>query len=194
MNITPVFKNKENEHIVLESGREIWLSRSCAVVGEIFIKVISPFRPPEYRILLGKRGEKTPDFQGYWCLPCGYLDWNETAAEGLLREVYEECGVYLPNLNAIPGLISEIGGLLEESPQVSPWTVTSEPSGKQNVSLHFMSELTWSYEYELPALSFKNAEKGEVAELAWMKVDDALALNLAFNHNEVLKLAVSRLD
>lgn len=32
-------------------------------------------------------------FQGYWATPGGHLDWDETAEEGLRREVREETGL-----------------------------------------------------------------------------------------------------
>ena len=81
------FKNKENEVLVID-GKEIWLSRAVAVVATVAV-----FFENEMYILLNKRGTGTPDFQGYWNLPCGYLDYNETTGEAPLREVWEECGV-----------------------------------------------------------------------------------------------------
>jgi len=40
------------------------------------------------RILLGQRTDN-----GRWCLPCGWLDPNESPAEAVLREIQEETGL-----------------------------------------------------------------------------------------------------
>lgn len=45
----------------------------------------------EGKILLAKRGIEPR--KGYWNLPCGFLENDETADEGALREVFEETGV-----------------------------------------------------------------------------------------------------
>ena len=46
----------------------------------------------EGKLLLGKRG---PDsiYPLNWCLPCGYMEYDETYVEAAVREVYEEMGI-----------------------------------------------------------------------------------------------------
>lgn len=46
----------------------------------------------EGKILLGKRG---PDsiYPFNWCLPCGYIEYDETYVEATVREVKEEMGI-----------------------------------------------------------------------------------------------------
>ncbi len=46
----------------------------------------------EGKILLGKRGEESI-YPGKWCLPCGYIEYDETYLEAALREVKEETGI-----------------------------------------------------------------------------------------------------
>jgi ADP-ribose pyrophosphatase YjhB (NUDIX family) len=46
-------------------------------------------------ILLVKR--KTEPFSGYWDIPGGFIEPEETAEESLIRECQEELGVTLPN-------------------------------------------------------------------------------------------------
>lgn len=48
----------------------------------------------EGKILLGKRG-KDSIYPFKWCLPCGYIEYNETYVEATVREVEEEMGVHV---------------------------------------------------------------------------------------------------
>ena len=41
------------------------------------------------KVLMAKRNIEPR--KGYWNLPCGFLENNETAKEGAVREVWEEC-------------------------------------------------------------------------------------------------------
>lgn len=43
-------------------------------------------------ILLGKR-HKDSIYPGKWCLPCGYIEYEETYYEAAVREVAEEAGI-----------------------------------------------------------------------------------------------------
>lgn len=189
--ILPAFKNKENpRHIINDSP--VWLSRASAVVAEIIL--INAITKEPY-ILLGKRGEKTPDFQGYWCLPCGYLDWDETLPEAVLREVYEECGLYLPNIplhNKFLDVLENSELLYENTVNhAQPWHVNSTAKSKQNISLHYKTLVFWEGD-EFPKLSYEFAEEGEVSDLQWFKLSDALKEKLAFNHNDVLNILVDK--
>ncbi|MFA5397907.1 MAG: NUDIX domain-containing protein, partial [Methanogenium sp.] len=87
-------------------GNKYWYSRSIAVVGLITLSD----KEWNWYILANKRGKNTPDYQGCWCLPCGYLDFGETCEEALKREVFEETGYKIKNLNEIKllGIDSEV--------------------------------------------------------------------------------------
>lgn len=57
----------------------------------------------EGKILLGKRGEESI-YPLKWCLPCGYIEYDETYVEATIREVEEEMGI-----RAIPdGIINVV--------------------------------------------------------------------------------------
>jgi ADP-ribose pyrophosphatase YjhB (NUDIX family) len=43
------------------------------------------------KVLLIKRGHDP--YEGYWALPGGYVDWDETVEEAIAREVKEEVGL-----------------------------------------------------------------------------------------------------
>ena len=68
-----------------------WFSRSIASAVFVFCKN----RNGEWCVLASERGEEAADFQGFWNCPCGYLDFDETAANAARRECYEETGVNL---------------------------------------------------------------------------------------------------
>lgn len=51
------------------------------------------------KILLIKRGINP--FQGYWALPGGYVEWDESTEETVIREVSEELGLTVDSCELI---------------------------------------------------------------------------------------------
>ncbi|MCE7929124.1 MAG: NUDIX hydrolase [Dehalococcoidia bacterium] len=45
----------------------------------------------EGRVLLGKRA--TGEYAGLWCIPCGYVEWEEEIRDAAVREMREETGL-----------------------------------------------------------------------------------------------------
>ena len=78
-----------------ETGKIYWISRALAVTGVI----ITLDETGESRILLERRGSGCPDNVGKLCCVCGYLNWDETRREALVREVYEETGLDISGLD-----------------------------------------------------------------------------------------------
>lgn len=74
-----------------KTGREYWISRSVAVIVILFAYDL---KGRQY-VLTVKRGKDTPDSEhvGATCLPCGYLDFDETTQEAAARELFEETGI-----------------------------------------------------------------------------------------------------
>ena len=74
-----------------KTGREYWISRSVAVIIILFAYDLNG----KQYVLTVKRGKGTPDpeYVGIHCLPCGYLDFDETTQEAAARELFEETGV-----------------------------------------------------------------------------------------------------
>lgn len=60
---------EEGEH----AGKTLWSGRYCAVAAFAFCKIKG-----EWCVLANQRGEGTPDFQGYWNCPCGFLDMEKS--------------------------------------------------------------------------------------------------------------------
>ena len=73
-------------------GVTLWSGRYCAVSCVVLAK-----ENDKWYVLINKRGKGTPDDQGKWNMPCGYLDGGESATEACSREVAEECGVSIPS-------------------------------------------------------------------------------------------------
>jgi 8-oxo-dGTP pyrophosphatase MutT (NUDIX family) len=148
----------------------IWESRSCAVNCIVIIK-----NDDQYFILLGQRGSGSPDYVGKYNLPSGYMDFNESATEAALREVWEETGVYIP----------EIKGNIIFNHMDKPWDVNSEPSAnRQNISLRFGIVIESN---EFPELSTENNEPNEVSDLRWVNIENLGEYDFAFNHNIVIE-------
>jgi len=114
------------------------------------------------KLLLEKR---TGDLleSGKWSLPSGFLNRDETAAEGIIREVKEETGwdceiISLFRINTNPNRPHE---------------------DRQNVSLEFLVK---------PLKKTGEPDK-ESSKVEWIPIDKLIPLeNFAFDHGESIKL------
>jgi len=143
-------KNKFNSTPNQKIG-DIYYSRSCAVTVHLY-NIISV----QPKILALKRGNTT-DCPYLWNLPCGYIDWDESAGRAAFREVWEESNIdlYAENLN----------------PNVQPIYVNSDPtSNRQNITLHYQFIIR---DY-LKNPNFLNCEHGEVVDSRWLTYADLL--------------------
>ncbi len=66
------------------------------------VAICAVARVPDGRILLVRRGDN-----GMWCLPGGTLEWGETLAKGLARELEEEAGVVVHEIVRVLGAWSD---------------------------------------------------------------------------------------
>lgn len=169
------FNNRENECTKTEDGRTIWLSRSVAVVGVVLALTDEINSFDDVSVLVTQRG-KDMDNANKWCLPCGYLDWDESAEDAIVREIYEES-----NLN-IRKILNKYKNWNQFS---SPWKVVSDPTldQKQNVSLYY-GALFHVGRGALPKTSNKNVGETEVKMVGWQKFSKLDELDWAFNHRE----------
>lgn len=143
-------------------GKEYWVARNVAVVGF----VIAP-RNGKWCILANKRGEGVPDYKGYWNAPCGYLDFDETIEQAVLREVFEETGVQLHSATF--------------------WGFSDSPlDNHQNITFRYYTILPNAE--DLQDFDENNGgENGEVADIAWIPVDCIDQYQWAFKHDELIK-------
>lgn len=154
------YKITEGEH----AGETIWSGRYCAVTAFVFCKILGM-----WHILANKRGKGTPDFQGYWNCPCGFLEADENAKSACSREVYEETG-------------------LEIDPSRFSFTeVETEPSkcNNGNVSLRYIAVLDQDRDnisVSMDKVLNGDGEQDEVEDIKWIPLKDVHEYKWAFSH------------
>jgi ADP-ribose pyrophosphatase YjhB (NUDIX family) len=160
------FSNRKNYQVTsAEDGSKHWISRSIAVV-------VIPFFEYQFDVYvpLGLRSQNMALHPNRWGLPCGFLDWGESASEAVRREVYEEIGINLLHYCKIP-----------DQPQ---WVVTApNPEENETVSLRFI--VTAKVE-ELPELK---GCQDEVSAVEWVNCESLEAYQFAFNHRTLIDWA-----
>lgn len=147
-----------------------WFSRSVAVATAVLLHDTGG---NHWYILANQRGSGAADYQGYWNLPCGYLDYNEEATEAAAREVREETGI---NIN--PSELKYFGHS------------TSPNENRQNVIFFYVAFIEGE-EAEYP-FSKKDMEENEVDGIQWLPVEKAESLKWAFDHDELIQKILSK--
>lgn len=150
-----------------ETGEVEWIARNIAAL----VVVIGIDKNNKSYILANKRGPKTPDpeFRGCWCMPCGYLDYNETIKEAAVREVFEETGVKLNIHNLILFYIND----------------NPKEDKRQNVTFRY--RCTIKEPIENIKLTNKNSEEKEVSDIKWIPIEEVDNYKWAFNHDKIIK-------
>jgi 8-oxo-dGTP pyrophosphatase MutT (NUDIX family) len=173
------FNNIENECVTTTDGRQIWVSRSVAVVAIVCI-----VKDKKIHFLLGQRGKGAADYHGMWCLPCGYLDWNETTFDAARREVWEETGIDVSGWGFV-------GNTQEE-----PFLIVSDPAeNRQNISITYVFIRDIEKNQELPQPNIVNhVQDEEVADVRWVVVDELDNYQFAFKHKERIKSFLATLS
>lgn len=161
-------KKKDGMYIVpVECVKTLYDGRYCAVVG-FFFGVVEG----KLCILANKRGKGTPDYQGYWNCPCGYLERGENSIQGVIRETQEECGVRV------------------DPDKVRIIHVETEPEKCENgnVTIHhyaFLGKQVRILPICLDNIITSEPEEVEIAK--WVPVDKIDDYKWAFGHLERIK-------
>jgi ADP-ribose pyrophosphatase YjhB (NUDIX family) len=151
------------------TGREHWISRSIAAV----VCIIAKDKSGDEYVLAVQRGKGTPDpeYVGKYCMPCGYLDYDETVAQAAQREVKEETGLTFP--------VADFKLV----------TINDNPfdDKRQNVTFRYLvkSDILVN-ELEL-MFTTKNSEKDEVSGIRFIKLSNIELYEWAFNHETLIK-------
>ena len=168
----PTFNNRLNQEYKVD-GKTIWNSRSVAVVGVIFGK----YAGTTYVLLTRRSDTNTKlDEPGRWCLPSGYLDWDENGWKALIREIYEETSLYIPIYKRYLNIDEK-----------SPFFINTEPNeNRQNIALCYA--LSYNFYDGLPE-EIRDYHDKEVDEVKWVPIDESdpaksiEEYKLAFNHD-----------
>ncbi|MGB7873493.1 MAG: NUDIX hydrolase [Anaerolineales bacterium] len=125
--------------------------------------VAAIIRNEEGEILLTRRNVEP--FKGQWCLPGGHIDENEEALEAVIREAKEETGLDF-----------------------------------EAEFFSYADEIIPEYDWHAVVIVFTGrgigelaAQVGEVADIEWFSLDEALSMSLAFEHNKILDEYASHL-
>ena len=116
------------------------------------------------KVLLIRRGNEP--YKDCWALPGGFMDMNETLEECARRELKEETG------------LTPTGKMVELK---SFSTVDRDPRGRT---------ITVAYLIEMPLTAAKGGD--DAAEARWFSLDELPPL--AFDHDEIIKVALARIQ
>lgn len=149
-----------------ETGKIEWIARNIAAL----VMIIGYDKNNNSYILANKRGPNTPDpeFRGCWCMPCGYLDYNETIAQAASREVFEETGLEINPKNLILFFIND------------------DPNGDKRQNVTFRYRYIIKEYIEDIKLTSKNSEEKEVSDIKWIPTKEINKYKWAFNHDKII--------
>lgn len=168
------FPIKIQEDLIVEGenvkGKTFWVSRAVCAAAFLFC-----YYNNDWYVLATKRGQGCPNYQGYWCCPCGYIDYNETVKQGVEREVYEETGLKAgENIR-----IAWMEPTINDSPDSDDnQNITFRYAG--TVSIPVASRAT------LPEIASTYSEENEVSEVKWISVGEIGNYKWAFNHKKLI--------
>lgn len=148
---------------IIKDNKEYWVARNVAIACFVFTSING-----EWHILANKRGDGTPDYQGYWNCPCGYLDYNETIEQAVIREVFEETGIKL--------LSTKFFGFND-----------APTDDHQNITFKYYSILK---EPQFININNKTESRGgesnEVKDVKWIPIRKIFNYDWAFRHDEII--------
>lgn len=158
-----MFNNRQNIMIKDGDGKVHWISRSVVVICLIIWK---------NKFLIVRRGNHVIQ-TGKWCLPCGYLDYNELVEECAIREIWEESGI----------------DIRQYTHELKLDYINSSPdhTRNQDIGFHYIVEMKSD---ELPKIDLTVVDFNETTDAKWIDLDELNNFVFAFNHDKkILKYA-----
>jgi 8-oxo-dGTP diphosphatase len=101
----------------------------------------------EKKILLGKRNGT---YKGQWCIPCGYVEWEEDVYDAARREFEEETGLQV-QIEGVYAVLSNFHN--PEQHTVGIWFLAKETGGSLKAKDDLEEAAFFSYG-QLPDLAF----------------------------------------
>lgn len=152
-----MFNNRQNTMIKDESGKAHWISRSVVVVCLVIWKD---------KFLIVRRGNHVIQ-TGKWCLPCGYLDYNESVEECAIREIWEESGIDVRNY--------------EHDLKLDYINSKPEHTRNQDIGFHFIVDIKSESE---PNIDMSAIDENETTDVKWIGFEELNNFIFAFNHDK----------
>jgi 8-oxo-dGTP diphosphatase len=101
----------------------------------------------EQKILLGKRNASYP---GQWCIPCGYVEWDEDVYAAAQREFKEETGLNI-KIDRVYEVLSNFHNPQQHT--VGIWFLATEAGGEPMAG-DDLEEVAFFHYKDLPSLAF----------------------------------------
>lgn len=157
--------NGENKWVCCGKPKTVFSGRFCAVSGFIYAIVNG-----KYSILANLRGPGTPDYQGCWNAPCGFLECFEDSKEGIQREIYEECK------------------FIVRTEDLKVIHVETDPAECNNGNVTIRHKAFLGKIVPMYLKSAEGGEENEVDGIKWIPVEEFDNYKWAFNHAKTTKL------
>jgi 8-oxo-dGTP pyrophosphatase MutT (NUDIX family) len=182
----PKFNNTPNEFVPAgtKAKKNYWMSRSASISGFIFARC-DEINGGMLNVLITKRSKTMTDYPNLYCAPCGYFDWDENGYETMIRELYEETSLYLPDYQKFN---------IFDNHQQPFYTETSAGNNRQNIELMYITVLEFGEDKESFPMFVKNYANKETAAAIWMDwytfTHANNGLEWAFNHDKRIQDAL----
>jgi 8-oxo-dGTP pyrophosphatase MutT (NUDIX family) len=186
---TPKFNDRPNYHLRynyndgrgLKIDQDFWISRSTAVDG-----IVLASTDDGLQVLTAKRSEKMCDEAGKYCIPCGYLNYDETRHEAMIREVYEETSLYLPDYEKMI--------IFDNNKEAIIIKDNPKDGHRQNISHIFVTVLDFAEKMDKFPSNIQDYKCKETAKVEWMRLltfyETYKNYDWAFHHDETIINAI----
>lgn len=184
----PKFNNRPNRPHTIKTGIGeefvLWDSRSVSVDAYIYASC-NKIENGMSHILTIKRTKTMRDEPNKFGVPCGYLDWNETTYETMIRELYQETSLYLPNYERF--------NIFDYNQR--PFFIDDDPKSnkRQNVVFNYMTILYFENDINSFPRFIEQFTSRETARVKWMTLKDfqTIPRDWAFNQDEKIMAALA---
>lgn len=152
---------------------------------------IFTIREGSLQVLLIERGDEP--FKGYWALPGGFVNPNESADQAAVRELAEETGVDVPLLNNLrTKIVTGSASEADTSKQIHLEQLKTYSAPKRDPRMRVVSVAHVAFAANMP----EPQAGDDAAKARWWPVEDVVGeepeIFLAFDHRVILADALER--